>query len=182
MGLSKRLKDVTHGGRGIDFRLDPVDERRLHNLLSTISSDMQKKISRKALRAGGKIFIIDVKRRSPSDRVESGIKMISRTSVGVPGIIIGASVGLPNPAWFEFGTNKFYIGNNPKAGRGYYIKSLKRIKIWDRWYTLPSKKYGNFVTGGIKPIKFIKTSWDASKRQVSNKIEQVIKQEIENLR
>jgi hypothetical protein len=179
MGVAKRLKGITRGGSGIEFKLDPIDEQHLQRTLSDLSDKVAKKISRKALRTGGKVYIMELKRTVKSDRVERNIKGVGRTAGGVPGYIVAPQTGLPNPAWLEYGTMNYYRGTNPRAGRGYKVKKTKHFTdLAGNWWHI---KEGTFIRNGQRPQPFVKPAWRSKKDDVLRQIEKTLKVEIEKL-
>jgi hypothetical protein len=177
MGIMKNIA-ASRGWKGFDIKLSSVDVANIEKKLEGMADEVKKKVISKALRSGGKIFIIEMKSRVRSDRVHQGIRGMKRTVSGIQGYIAGPSAGFPNPAWLEYGTLDKYAGRG--RGKGSYL--VNRTKsIWGadgNWYTI---RAGARMTRGISPRPFVKPSWDSKHTAVFNKIGEVVDKELGKL-
>lgn len=174
MALMKNIA-ASRGWKGFDFHISQADINNLNQKLEGLNEDVKKRILTKALRAGGKIFIIEAKQRVMSDRVYEGIRGMTRTVRGVKGYIAGPSKGFPNPAWLEYGTMDQYVGRG-RGGKSYIVKRTKSIQGADgNWYTL---RAGRRMTKGQRRRPFIQPAFDTKYPAVINKIGDVIKVEV----
>lgn len=172
MGLMKNIA-ASRDFRGFEFKLSQTDVDNLFSKLDKMDLDIKTKIVSQALRAGGKVFIIEAKsRQSVSDRVESGIRGTLRTVKGIKGYIAGPSAGLPNPAWIEYGTLDKYHGFSKKHKASYTVKRTKRFQVGrNEWWIIPG---GTVISGGIRPRPFLRPSFEAKYPEMLDKMGKVI--------
>lgn len=174
MGLMKNIA-MSRDFKGFDFHLNEYDIKQLEDKLKDIDAKLKSQIIAKALRAGGKIFILEARSRAKWDRVGSGVRGVSKTSGGIKGYLAGPSTGLPNPAWLEYGTLDKYIGHGRGKG-SYRVRRTHSVRGGDgEWFTL---KAGRIMTKGITPRPFLQPSFDTKYPAMINKIGEVVGKEI----
>ena len=168
MGLMKNIA-MSRDWKGFDFKLSQVDVANLQSKLDGMSKEFKDRALDKALRSGGKIFILEMKQRqNVSDRVDAGIQGGLRKSGGVRGYIAGASKGFPNPAWFEYGTLDKYTGYSNKHHANYRVKRTKQFTdTTGEWWRI---KAGTVISGGIRPRPFVMPSFNAKYGAMINKM------------
>lgn len=174
MALMKNIA-ASRNFRGFDFHISRSDMANLSIKIDRLSADIRNKATGKALSRGGKVFIMEAKRRVTSDRVEAGIRGTLRTKGGVKGYIAGPSAGLPSPYWLEYGTLDKYVGHGRGKG-GYTVRRTKRFRAADG--TFVTIRAGHRITSGIRPRPFLQPSFDAKYPAMINEMAQTLEKEI----
>lgn len=177
MGL---MKNIASSGdwKGFTMTLSPASVADIQKKLDAIGNDFKDKALMKALRSGGKIFIIEAKRRQTvSDRVDQAIGGQSKKVGGVRGYLAGVKSVFPNPAWIEYGTLDKYVGFSKRHKPSYRVKRTKtfRSRTSGAYVTL---RGGHVISSGIRPRPFLNPTWDTKKEAMFNEIGNVLSKEL----